>query len=123
MSSYLDLLVEQQIAQAMARGEFDDLPGAGRPIADLDRQRQPGWFAENLVRRERSRVLHGDTTDELARRRAAFWRATSIDELRGLVLEANKLIASTNPRLEPDDRLELVDLRSTAATWRSVRRA
>src|SRR6478736_6045234 len=59
--SYLDSLVEQQIAAAMARGEFDDLPGRGRPIADLDTQRQPGWFAEQLVRRERSRVRHDET--------------------------------------------------------------
>jgi hypothetical protein len=29
------LLVEQRIAEAVARGEFDNLPGAGRPL-DLD---------------------------------------------------------------------------------------
>lgn len=31
----LDALVEQRIADAIAAGEFDDLPGAGRPL-DLD---------------------------------------------------------------------------------------
>lgn len=31
----LATLVEQRIADAMAAGEFDDLPGAGRPL-DLD---------------------------------------------------------------------------------------
>ncbi len=30
-----DLLAEQRIADAVARGELDDLPGAGRPL-DLD---------------------------------------------------------------------------------------
>src|SRR6202012_5368796 len=29
----LDALVEQRIAAAAARGEFDDLPGAGAPLA------------------------------------------------------------------------------------------
>lgn len=29
----LDALIEQRIAEAIARGEFDDLPGAGRPLA------------------------------------------------------------------------------------------
>ena len=29
----LDALVERRIRAAMARGEFDDLPGAGRPLA------------------------------------------------------------------------------------------
>jgi len=33
-----DLLAEQRIQEAMARGELDDLPGAGRPLAlDDDR--------------------------------------------------------------------------------------
>jgi len=34
----LDRLVEQRIAEAMAAGEFDDLPGAGRPL-ELDDDR------------------------------------------------------------------------------------
>lgn len=29
----LDALIERRIAEAIARGEFDDLPGAGRPLA------------------------------------------------------------------------------------------
>jgi hypothetical protein len=29
----LDWIGEQKIADALARGEFDDLPGAGRPLA------------------------------------------------------------------------------------------
>lgn len=29
----LDALVERRIVEAMARGEFDDLPGAGQPLA------------------------------------------------------------------------------------------
>lgn len=31
----LDMIVEQKIADAIAAGEFDDLPGAGKPL-DLD---------------------------------------------------------------------------------------
>lgn len=31
----LDFIVEQRILEALSRGEFDDLPGAGRPL-DLD---------------------------------------------------------------------------------------
>jgi hypothetical protein len=32
----LDLIAEQRIAEAAARGEFDDLPGAGRPVPPED---------------------------------------------------------------------------------------
>lgn len=28
----LDFLVEQKLAEAVSRGEFDNLPGAGRPL-------------------------------------------------------------------------------------------
>lgn len=118
--SYFERLVDEQIRQAMARGEFDDLPGAGRPLRDLDEQRQPGWFAENLVRRERSRVLREDTLAALASQRVAFWRAPSLDALRELVIAANRELATVNPRLEPDDRIDLVDLREAVATWRST---
>ena len=31
----LDFLAERRIAEAVSRGEFDDLPGAGRPL-ELD---------------------------------------------------------------------------------------
>jgi hypothetical protein len=31
----LDFLAEQKLAEAVSRGEFDDLPGAGRPL-DLE---------------------------------------------------------------------------------------
>jgi hypothetical protein len=120
--SYLDLLVDEQIRQAMERGEFDDLTGAGKPLADLDRQRQAGWFAERLVRRERSRVLHEDTLADLADRRVGFWRAPSIADLRRLVTEANRTIAAANGRLEPDDRIAPFDLHEVAADWRAIRR-
>lgn len=37
----IDRLVEARIAEALARGEFDDLPGAGRPLALDDDQMVP----------------------------------------------------------------------------------
>lgn len=36
MLKALDDLVESRIRDAQARGEFDDLPGAGRPLPDED---------------------------------------------------------------------------------------
>jgi hypothetical protein len=32
MSSFMDQLIERALAEARARGEFDNLPGMGRPI-------------------------------------------------------------------------------------------
>ena len=44
--------VDQQIRVAMAKGEFDDLPGAGKPIKDLGGQHDPDWWLKKLVERE-----------------------------------------------------------------------
>ena len=45
--------VDLQIRQAMARGAFDDLPGAGKPIADLGTEHDPDWWLKKLIERER----------------------------------------------------------------------
>jgi len=49
--------VDHQIRAAMERGEFDDLPGAGKPIADLGTEHDPEWWIKKLVERERLVVL------------------------------------------------------------------
>ncbi len=49
--------VDLQIQQAMARGEFDDLPGRGKPITDLGSTHDPDWWLKKLVERERIAVL------------------------------------------------------------------
>lgn len=45
---------ELQVRQAIARGEFDDLPGAGKPIEDLtsDGADDPDWWLKRLIARE-----------------------------------------------------------------------
>lgn len=44
--------VDQQIRVAMAKGEFDNLPGAGKPIKDLGTQHDPDWWLKQLIERE-----------------------------------------------------------------------
>lgn len=45
------LIADLQIRQAIERGEFDDLPGAGKPL-DLSDRHDPDWWFKSLVRRE-----------------------------------------------------------------------
>jgi Domain of unknown function (DUF1992) len=49
--------VDLQIRQAQERGEFDNLPGAGKPIEGLGGQHDPDWWLKKLVERERIAVL------------------------------------------------------------------
>src|SRR5262245_38945548 len=44
--------VDLQIQQAMERGEFDDLPGRGKPIEGLEKESDPDWWLKKLVERE-----------------------------------------------------------------------
>ncbi|GAA2133406.1 DUF1992 domain-containing protein [Nocardioides bigeumensis] len=44
--------VELQVQQAQQRGDFDDLPGFGKPLEDLGTQHDPDWWVKKLVERE-----------------------------------------------------------------------
>ena len=44
--------VDQQLRIAMERGDFDNLPGAGKPIKDLGSQHDPDWWIKRLIERE-----------------------------------------------------------------------
>ncbi|MEI7056455.1 DUF1992 domain-containing protein [Nocardioides sp. CCNWLW239] len=50
------LLADLQVRKAIARGEFDDLPGAGEPI-DLPDQHDPEWWIRSLIQREHIALL------------------------------------------------------------------
>ncbi|MET4158308.1 DUF1992 domain-containing protein [Agromyces sp. PvR057] len=44
--------VETAIQQAIRRGEFDDLPGAGKPLEGLTGQHDPDWWIRRKIERE-----------------------------------------------------------------------
>lgn len=44
--------VETAIQQAIRRGEFDDLPGAGKPIPDLGASHDPDWWIRRKIESE-----------------------------------------------------------------------
>ena len=51
--------IDRLVREAEERGEFDDLPGAGKPIPDLDQPYDEDWWLKQKVRRE------GFSTDAL----------------------------------------------------------
>ncbi|MEL7977816.1 DUF1992 domain-containing protein [Isoptericola sp. F-RaC21] len=50
------LLADLQIRRAMERGEFDDLPGSGKPL-DLSDRHDPDWWLKRLLIREKLVLL------------------------------------------------------------------
>lgn len=49
--------VDLQLRRAMERGDFENLPGAGKPIRNLGRGNDPDWWLRRLVEREQISVL------------------------------------------------------------------
>lgn len=47
------MVAENRILEARAAGEFDNLPGAGRPIEGIDEPYDPLWWLRKWIRRER----------------------------------------------------------------------
>ncbi|MEQ4300165.1 DUF1992 domain-containing protein [Plantactinospora sp. B6F1] len=52
MSSRHESRIERQIREAQERGEFDDLPGAGKPLPGHGGTYDENWWIRDWVRRE-----------------------------------------------------------------------
>ena len=50
-------LVEHRIKEAYAAGDFDKLPGFGRPIPELDDDDDELWWVKNLLKREQLSIV------------------------------------------------------------------
>lgn len=51
-STQQELWIDIQVRQAMRQGEFDNLPGSGKPIEGLGQTHDPDWFAKRMIQRE-----------------------------------------------------------------------
>src|SRR5262245_66633854 len=49
--------IDAQIRVATEAGAFDNLPGAGKPLPNLDQEYDPDWWVKQLVRREQISML------------------------------------------------------------------
>ena len=117
--------VDQQIRIAMAKGEFDDLPGAGKPIEGLGAEHDPDWWLRRLVERERIAVLPfsvqlrkedaelDDHLDTLASERA----------VREHVEDFNRRVVAARYRLPEGPPLVTMprDVEATVAAWHERR--
>ena len=49
--------IDRQIREAQERGDFDNLPGSGKPLRDHGKPYDPDWWLKDLLQRERVQVL------------------------------------------------------------------
>jgi hypothetical protein len=52
MTSWYESHIDRVIREAQERGEFDNLPGSGKPLAGIDEPYDENWWLKELVRRE-----------------------------------------------------------------------
>jgi hypothetical protein len=114
--------VERQIREAAERGEFDNLPGAGKPIVDLDKPHDELWWVKDKLRRENlsylppTIVLRREAEDALA----AAYEARSEAEARRILADINRKITDGNRKAAEGPPLNLMpfDTERVVRTWR-----
>lgn len=120
--------VEHQIRTAQQRGEFDNLPGTGEPIPDLDHRRDElAWVADYLRREnvDAATVLPpalalAKEVEQLPQR---LRRERSPARVRELVEDLNARIraAYRAPQSGPPMRVRPVDADTVLSQWRAAR--
>ena len=123
-----DSWVERQIRESMERGEFDDLPGAGKPLPDVDRAHDDMWWLREKLRRENlsSPSLLPPTLavrKELADALARIARADSESDVRQIVAKINERIVRVNSRTTsgPPSTTMRLDVERVVQEWRNRR--
>ncbi|HEX7165730.1 MAG TPA: DUF1992 domain-containing protein [Acidimicrobiales bacterium] len=119
--------VDAQIREAQARGEFDDLPGKGKPLRGIDEPYDELWWVKQLLAREELTytppgLALRKAVDDTFERLATF---TSEAAVRAVVEELNERIRRTNriPTDGPPSNLMPMDADRVVATWRERRAA
>lgn len=117
--------VDRQIREAQERGEFDNLPGAGKPLPDLDGVRDELWWIRRKLKRENATYLPPTLQIrkdlELAREHIA--RAGSEQRVRQIIADINQRIRTVNrTAIEgPPSTVMPLDEEETVRRWRERR--
>jgi hypothetical protein len=117
--------IDRQIRVGMESGAFDDLPGTGRPVPDLDRPRDEMWWVRDKVRREGVTSVPPAVAvrRELDATVVAIAEATNEDEVRHLVATINERVRRLNSRpvSGPPSTVAPLDAEAEVAAWRAAR--
>ena len=117
--------VEKQIREGQDRGEFDSLPGHGKPLKGVDGTRDEMWWVRDKLRREKVsytppalslRVELDQTLDKIA-------AATTEDQVRTLVDTINERIRYVNSHTisGPPTTIGVLDVDDVLRKWKAAR--
>src|SRR5262245_44937167 len=117
--------VEEQIRDAMERGDFDDLPGSRKPLPGIDQPHDHMWWVKEKLKRENLAFLPPalavrkeleDALDRIA-------KANTESSVRLIVSQINARIVQVNSRMTsgPPSSAVPLDVDRVIAEWRSRR--
>jgi hypothetical protein len=127
MAHWYETAIERQLREAAERGEFDNLPGTGKPFADRGTEYEDDWWVKDWLRRESATAAVIPPT--LALRREVEDLDGIADRLR-TEAEVRARVAELNDRIHqarvgrmdgPPVLLPSLDADRVTAAWRARR--
>jgi hypothetical protein len=119
---------EIAIQQAMRRGDFDDLPGAGKPLEGLGSRHDPDWWIRQKIRNEQltglgppALTLRTEDAGLDARLDALFREEdvrAALEDFNKRVIEARRQLLGGPPVVTPTR-----DVDAEVAAWHERRSA
>ena len=120
--------VETAIQQAIRRGDFDDLPGAGKPLEGLGDRHDPDWWIRRKIEQEQLRGLgppalmlrveHAELDARLDALSHEDEVREHLDDFNRRVIEARRQLLGGPPVVTPTR-----DVEAEIAAWRDRRAA
>jgi hypothetical protein len=117
---------EIAIQQAMRRGDFDNLPGAGKPLEGLGSRHDPDWWIRQKIRNEQltglgppALTLRTENAGLDARLDALFQESdvrAVLEDFNARVIEARRQLLGGPPVVTPTR-----DVDAEVAAWRARR--
>ena len=118
--------IDAQIREAQERGEFDNLPGAGKPIEGLGRRQDPNWWVKGYIKREK---LDMPLPETLALRKEVEQLADTVATerseklVREIVTDLNQRIVDARRRRNDGLKITIktVEVDEVVDQWRARR--
>lgn len=121
-----DTLAEQRIRAAQAAGEFDNLPGFGKPLPGIDEPHDELWWVKDKLRREQLSLLPPALAVRLDVEKTLA-RIAAIDresEVRREICDLNERIKKASFAVTWGPSVDVVPLEveTIVSQWRAGRR-
>ncbi|MBU2669395.1 DUF1992 domain-containing protein [Actinoplanes bogorensis] len=129
MAHWYESSIDRQLREATERGEFDDLPGKGKPLPGHGGEYEDDWWVKDWLEREGATA--GVIPPTLALRRETEDLEVKVDrlkterEVRGYVADLNERIhQATVGRMDgPPVILRPFDIDAVVEAWKERRAA